>query len=202
MYCRMEGRMAALALGVGVGVGLALVPLWVNARKRVRRFSGEPDHVYVWDGPLCVEELVAHVNVPTAGAIATFSGVTRNSFGGRTVTHLEYEAYTAMAEKKMREICADIREQWQVERIAIEHKLGGCPVGETSIIIAVSSAHRKEALAAVEYAINTLKATVPIWKKEFFEGDDPAIWKANSEFKGGGTEVDAGGRAVAAEEGR
>uniref|UniRef100_A0A7S2D574 Molybdopterin synthase catalytic subunit n=2 Tax=Octactis speculum TaxID=3111310 RepID=A0A7S2D574_9STRA len=91
-----------------------------------------------------------------------------------------------MAEKEMESICKQIRERWEVEHIAMEHRLGICPIQEASVLIAVSSAHRKEALEAAQYAIDTLKSSVPIWKKEFYETDDSsAVWKENKEWAGG-----------------
>ena len=98
------------------------------------------------------------------------------------MVRLEYECYEEMALKEMRKICMEIRTRWPVERISITHRLGLCPVCEASVAIAVSSAHRAEALEAVAYAINTLKAKVPIWKKEVYAGDAQPAWKENKEF--------------------
>ncbi|MGA7191797.1 MAG: molybdenum cofactor biosynthesis protein MoaE, partial [Candidatus Acidiferrales bacterium] len=95
-------------------------------------------------------------------------------FKGRQTLYLEYEAYEPMAYAKMRAIGAEIREKFSVHRIAIVHRLGRLEIGETSILIAVSSAHRAAAFDACRYAIDTLKRTVPIWKKEFFVGG--AVW--------------------------
>lgn len=93
---------------------------------------------------------------------------------------LEYETYESMALKEMQNICTKIRSQWDVEGIAIYHRLGKVPVSKASVVIAISSPHREESLKAVEYAINTLKATVPIWKKEVYETGEPE-WKENKE---------------------
>ena len=90
---------------------------------------------------------------------------------------LEYECYAPMALKKMRELCVLIRGRWEVERIHIAHRTGTVAVGESSVIIAVSSAHRVASLEATRWCIDELKATVPIWKKEFFEGGE--VWKEN-----------------------
>ena len=99
---------------------------------------------------------------------------------GKRVVRLEYEAYTPMALKEMMKICGDVRKQWAVTKIVILHRIGLCPIQEASVIIAVSSPHRKEAMEAVTYAIDTLKLKVPIWKKEVYgEGEGDAIWKAN-----------------------
>ena len=93
---------------------------------------------------------------------------------------LEYEAYEPMAVKEMQAVCNKIRSQWNVENIAIYHRLGEVPVMEASIIIAVSSPHRQESLEAVQFAIDTVKTTVPIWKKEVYENDE-SQWKENKE---------------------
>lgn len=93
---------------------------------------------------------------------------------------LEYETYESMALKEMQNICAKIRLQWNVEGIAIYHRLGEVPVSKASVVIAISSPHREESMRAVEFAINTLKATVPIWKKEVYETGE-AQWKENKE---------------------
>lgn len=93
---------------------------------------------------------------------------------------LEYEAYEPMALKELNKICAKIRESWKVGNVAIFHRLGEVPVKEASVIIAIASAHRQESLDAVKFAIDSLKATVPIWKKEIYEDSD-SQWKENSE---------------------
>mmetsp|Transcript_33460 Transcript_33460/g.54269 ORF Transcript_33460/g.54269 Transcript_33460/m.54269 type:complete len:151 (-) Transcript_33460:384-836(-) len=139
------------------------------------------DHVRVTNEGLSIDTLVRMVSTPEAGAIATFSGVTRNNFEGKSVLRLEYEAYVPMAEKELQSLCSRIREKWPVFGVAIEHRIGVVPVEEASVIIAISSAHRDAALDAVKFAINDLKARVPIWKKEMY-GDDYGEWKANKEF--------------------
>lgn len=116
----------------------------------------------------------------SAGAVSTFMGTTRDNFEGKKVISLEYEAYTDMALLELKSLCCKIREQWQVCKIAIVHIVGSCPIGEISVLIAISSAHRKESLAAVDFAINELKKSVPIWKKEIYEKDE-AVWKKNAE---------------------
>jgi len=98
------------------------------------------------------------------------------------VIKLEYEAYESMALKEMTNICNKIRSQWNVEGIAIYHRIGEVSISKASVVIAVSSFHRAESLKAVEYAINTLKASVPIWKKEVYETGEPQ-WKQNKECK-------------------
>ena len=100
-----------------------------------------------------------------AGAISSFFGTTRDTFEEKIVTYLEYEAYPTMALDCMLEICCKIRSKWSVLNITFQHKLGPCPVMETSIAIIISSEHRKDSLEAVHFAIDELKRVVPIWKK-------------------------------------
>lgn len=129
----------------------------------------------VVDDPLSPDAIAAIVDEPGAGGIVIFSGVVRNETGGRPVKFLEYEAYAPMAETKMREIGATVRARWAgVKRVGILHRIGRLEIGEASVLIAVSAAHRQEAFEACQYAIDTLKQTVPVWKKEHFE--DGEIW--------------------------
>jgi MoaE-MoaD fusion protein len=125
--------------------------------------------------PLDLDEVVAQVAEPTAGAIATFIGTTRMHSRGRTVTHLEYDAYPEMAEAEMARIADAVKRHHDVRAVAIAHRTGHVPIGEASVIIAVSAAHRGPAMDACREAIDTLKQTVPVWKKEVFEGGEEWI---------------------------
>ncbi len=106
--------------------------------------------------------------------LVVFDGFVRNNFKGHATEYLVYEAYEPMAYAKMREIGAQMREKFAIHRIAIVHRLGRLEIGETSVLIAVSSPHRAAAFDACRYGIDTLKRTVPIWKKEHFVGG--AVW--------------------------
>jgi molybdopterin synthase catalytic subunit len=128
----------------------------------------------VTNDPLDLNELVRHVTDPEAGAIVTFIGTTRNHNEGRRVLALDYEAYPEMAERELARIGADAAKKWQIGRMAIVHRLGPVQIGEASVVIAVSSAHREAAFAASRFAIEEIKKTVPIWKKEVFEGGE--VW--------------------------
>src|SRR5437868_15287818 len=108
------------------------------------------------------------------GAVATFDGCVRNPSHGRSTLYLEYQAYESMALAKMREIAEHLHEHYAIDRVAMVHRLGRLEIGETSVFIAVSSPHRAAAFDACRSAIDTLKKTVPIWKKEYFE--DGAVW--------------------------
>jgi molybdopterin synthase catalytic subunit len=121
-----------------------------------------------------MRELTDFVADPGAGAITTFVGTTRNSNDGRRVIRLEYECYPGMAEKEMSKIAAEALARWPIMKIAMIHRLGRVDIGEASVAIAVSSGHRHAAFEACHYAINQLKETVPIWKKELYEGGE--LW--------------------------
>jgi molybdopterin synthase catalytic subunit len=128
----------------------------------------------VTDKPIDLQELVRFVSDPGAGAIATFIGTTRNNNEGRNVIALDYEAYPEMAEKELARIGEDASKKWQICRMAIVHRLGPVQIADASVVIAVSSAHREAAFAACRFAIEEIKRTVPIWKKEVFEGGE--VW--------------------------
>jgi MoaE-MoaD fusion protein len=134
------------------------------------RLSGEP---------LSHERVVAEVAGDDAGAIATFVGTTRVRSRGRTVQYLAYEAYPGMAEKVMAEIADDLRARFDILEIAIHHRTGRVEIGEASVVIAVSAPHRRDALAACAAAIDTLKETVPLWKKEAYEGGEEWIGRGS-----------------------
>jgi molybdopterin synthase catalytic subunit len=137
--------------------------------------SGAPDWIDVVTEPLSERAVAEAVGHPGAGGIALFSGVVRGQTGGRRVKFLEYEAHAPMAVAKMREIASAIRSRWPgVIRVAMVHRIGRLEIGESSVMIAVSSPHRREAFEACHFAIDTLKETVPVWKKEYFE--DGEVW--------------------------
>ena len=118
--------------------------------------------------------LVQDVRTGADGAIVTFDGCVRNQSHGRRTLYLVYEAYESMALAKMRDIAAEVHAKFPIDRVAVAHRLGRLEIGETSVFIAVSAPHRAAAFDACRYAIDTLKRSVPIWKKEYFE--DGAVW--------------------------
>ncbi len=120
------------------------------------------------------EEIVQSVATPESGAIATFDGRFRNHDRERPVTHLHYEAFPEMALKELEKIRAEAMQRWPLNGMAIVHRVGRMEIGESSVFIAVSSAHRKDAFEACRFAIDTLKTTVPIWKKEHYQ--DGEVW--------------------------
>jgi molybdopterin synthase catalytic subunit len=115
---------------------------------------------------------------PADGAVCLFVGVVRDENAGRRVSHLEYEAYEDMALPLMEQIAAEAARRWPVSDVRLVHRLGRLDIGEPSVAVAVASPHRPEAFAACRYVIDTLKAEVPIWKKEFYE--DGAAWLEGS----------------------
>jgi len=131
------------------------------------------------DEPLSLDRVVEEVRSDEAGAIATFTGTTRVHSRGRTVTHLDYEAYEGMAEKVMEEIADALCARYELTAIAIHHRIGRVTIGETSVLIAVSAPHRQDALAACKDAIDELKERVPLWKKEVYEGGEEWIGRGS-----------------------
>jgi molybdopterin synthase catalytic subunit len=126
--------------------------------------------------PFSIDDVIARLASPANGAVATFVGVVRGETDGRETEHLEYEAYPDKAEKQLRQIGDEIRERWPtIREVAIVHRTGRLEVGESIVVIAVSSAHRQEVFAATHYAIDRLKQIVPIWKKE--------VWTDGEEWR-------------------
>ncbi len=125
--------------------------------------------------PIDKADLEKRLLTGAAGAVVTFDGTVRNQTQGRRVVKLQYEAYPPMAVKEMRKVGAELRERWpDIERIGIVHRFGELAVSESSVVIVVTSPHRKVAFEACHYAIDRVKQTVPIWKKEIFE--DGEAW--------------------------
>ena len=129
--------------------------------------------------PLSLDRAVDEVRDERAGAIATFTGTTRTDSRGRSVVHLDYEAYEGMAEGVMEAIAGELLERYDLCAIAIHHRTGRVGIGETSVVIAVSAPHRGDALAACKDAIDTLKERVPLWKKEVYEGGEEWIGRGS-----------------------
>ncbi len=134
----------------------------------------QPDTILLLREPIDMTGLIQQVRGGDDGAIVTFDGFVRNHSHGRETLYLEYEAYESMAIAKMKEIAEQAHERFRIHRFAIAHRLGRLEIGETSVFIAVSAPHRAAAFEACRFAIDTLKRTVPIWKKEFFA--DGAVW--------------------------
>lgn len=131
------------------------------------------------EGPVNLTAVVVEVVDEQAGAIATFIGTVRAQSRGRDVIALEYEAYEDMAEQVMAEIADDVQERYDLCKVSISHRTGRVEVGETSVAIAVSAPHRQDALAACADVIEALKARVPLWKKELYDGGEEWIGRGS-----------------------
>lgn len=137
-------------------------------------FTPHDDLVLLVRDPIAADTLIRHVRQADDGAVVTFDGCVRNQSHGRKTLYLEYEAYESMALEKMKEIATSLHTLFAIDGVAMAHRLGRLEIGETSVFISVSAPHRKAAFEACRHAIDTLKKTVPIWKKEYFE--DGAVW--------------------------
>jgi molybdopterin synthase catalytic subunit len=133
----------------------------------------------VTEEPLSLDAVAAEVADESAGAVATFTGMVRRQSRGRTVHHLEYEAYAEMAESVMVGLATVLKARYDLHEIAIHHRVGRVEIGEASVVIAVSAPHRADALAACKDAIDALKETVPLWKKEVYEGGEEWIGRGS-----------------------
>ncbi len=123
--------------------------------------------------PLDPEAITARVKAHSNGAVVTFLGTTRDNNIDKSVEYLEYEAYRPMADKELERVAEEMRDRWGVD-VSIAHRIGRVEIGETSLVVAVASPHRKEAFEACRYSVDRIKQTVPIWKKEVFEGGE--VW--------------------------
>ncbi len=139
--------------------------------------------IEVQENTLNLQKASDFVNHPKAGAVNIFNGTTRNHHDGKRVIELYYDCYREMAIKELRKIAGQMYEKHELQRIWITHRTGLVPIGEASIILAVSSAHRKNAFAATAEAMDLIKQDVPIWKKETFE--DETVWKEEKLVEGG-----------------
>lgn len=139
--------------------------------------TGLPDNfqnVLITSDPLDPDPLTNHVTTDQDGAVVAFLGVTRDHNSGRKVEYLEYEAYRPMADEQIQDLIKEMKEKWEIGRVAVAHRTGRVDIGETSMVVAVGAPHRKPAFDAALYFIDRLKEVVPIWKKEYFEGGE--VW--------------------------
>ncbi len=131
-------------------------------------------HVIITEKELNLDDSIKFVSDKSSGATATFLGSTRDNNLGRQVNFLEYEAYEPMADIKLTQIANEMLDNWEINKVSIQHRVGRVPLSHASLVVAVSSKHRKDALSACEFSINRIKEIVPIWKKEYYE--DGEIW--------------------------
>ena len=145
--------------------------------------SNSSDLIEITREPIDIASLRSRLLEGDSGAVVIFDGVARNNTKGRATLHLEYEGYEPMALRTMERIAGEIHERWAINRVGIIHRLGRIEITESSVVIIVTSAHRKIAFEACHYAIDRLKKIVPIWKKEYFE--DGVVWVENDEVAQG-----------------
>jgi len=185
---RLEEMRAALALSVNQeyaradrqlasGDEVALLPPVSGGTTAEQAERGQ---VSIVREPIATDATLAALKRPEDGAAVVFEGVVRNNTRGRRTLYLDYEAYEAMAHKQMEGLAGEARERFGVRAVSIVHRLGRLEIGETSVLIVVASAHRGAAFDACRWLIDTLKKTVPIWKKEYFE--DGAVWADGEPF--------------------
>ncbi len=136
--------------------------------------SGGAEIPLVQTAQLSMDLLLSRVSGPDCGGVVTFSGVVRNRARGQAIDHLVYEAYPPMAEQELQKILAQVRKRWPEVRLALSHRVGRLEIGDAAVMIAAAAPHRADAFEACRFAIDALKQSVPIWKKEFAE--DGAYW--------------------------
>jgi len=159
-----EGDEVALLPPVSGGADVAAVaPIVALTRERIDR-----------------DTLVAALQQPSDGAVVVFDGIVRDNTRGRKTLYLDYEAYEEMALEQMQKLAREAGERFAIDRVGVVHRLGRLEIGESSIVIVVTSAHRAAAFDACRWLIDTLKRTVPVWKKEHFT--DGAVWKDGEPF--------------------
>jgi molybdopterin synthase catalytic subunit/molybdopterin converting factor small subunit len=159
-----EGDEVALLPPVSGGAGVAAVaPIVALTREHIDR-----------------DALVAALQQPGDGAVVVFDGIVRDNTRGRKTLYLDYEAYEEMALEQMQKLAREAGERFAIDRVGVVHRLGRLEIGESSIVIVVTSAHRAAAFDACRWLIDTLKRTVPVWKKEHFT--DGAVWKDGEPF--------------------
>ena len=127
---------------------------------------------FVWE-PIDLNRILSFCSMDRVGAVSMFVGITRRYTGNIETVCLEYDAYQSMATLKLIELIAIVGQQWKIERVAFVHRLGNVSVGQTSMVVAVGSAHRANAIEACEWLVERIKAEVPIWKKEHYAVGDP-----------------------------
>jgi molybdopterin synthase catalytic subunit len=156
------------------------VPDKVRNKVRDEVWDDVRGEIRITRGPIDAEAVVSRLKRPADGAAVIFDGVVRDNTRGRRTLYLDYEAYEAMALKQMESLAVEARTRFGVQGTSIVHRLGRLEIGETSVLIVVASAHRGAAFEACRWIIDTLKKTVPIWKKEYFE--DGAVWADGEAF--------------------
>lgn len=162
------------------GDEVALIPPVSGGKQAPAALPMIAEHATLVGEPIDPEAVLTQIKRPEDGAVAMFDGIVRNHSRGRRTLYLDYSGYEPMALRKMEQLAADAMARFAVRDVRIVHRLGRLQIGESSVYIAVSSAHRAAAFDACRWLIDTLKTTVPIWKKEYFE--DGAVWSDGEPF--------------------
>jgi MoaE-MoaD fusion protein len=189
-----HAKLAGIAVGVNSeyaqlsqllrdGDEVGLLPPVSGGSESADSHSGQPDRIELTRDAIDAQRIVASAKNGEDGAVVVFDGIVRNNSRGRQTLHLDYEAYEEMAYKQMRDLAAQARERFGIRHVTIVHRLGRLLIGETSVLIVVASAHRAQAYESSRWLIDTLKKTVPIWKKETFV--DGAVWADGEPFPPG-----------------
>jgi molybdopterin synthase catalytic subunit len=171
LVCAVDEEYVSNDRRLSPGDQVALIPP-VSGGSAAGGGGAEADRFRVTREPLDPQRLVNLVRRDESGALALFYGVVRNHSQGRRVLYLEYDAYPSMAVKKIKQVAEEVRSRWEITDMAIHHRIGRLEVGETSLLVAVSAAHRREAFEACHYAVDRIKEIVPVWKKEVWEGGE------------------------------
>jgi molybdopterin synthase catalytic subunit len=179
LACSVNQEYAAADRELSAGDEVALLPP-VSGGSPENKSTESDGHVRIVREPIATQATLAALKRSEDGAAVVFEGVVRDNTRGRRTLYLDYEAYEAMALKQMEGLASEARERFAVRAISIIHRLGRLEIGETSVLIAVASAHRGAGFEACRWIIDTLKKTVPIWKKEYFE--DGAVWADGEAF--------------------
>ncbi len=177
--CAVNQEYAAASRELREGDEVGLLPP-VSGGKGTQIGELRSEHCAIVREPIDPKEIRKSVAAPEDGAVVLFDGIVRNNTRGRRTLYLDYEAYESMAIHEMEKLAQATLEQFKVRDVSIVHRLGRLEIGETSVLIAVASAHRAAAFDACRWLIDTLKKTVPIWKKEYFE--DGAVWADGEPF--------------------
>jgi MoaE-MoaD fusion protein len=176
--CSINQEYAQGAVVLREGDEVGLLPPVSGGKSGLQELRSE--HCAIVREPIDVREIKEDLEDPTDGAAVLFEGVVRNNTRGRRTLYLDYEAYESMALNEMEKLAQAALERFKVRDLCLVHRLGRLQIGETSVVIGVASAHRSAAFEACRWLIDTLKKTVPIWKKEYFE--DGAVWADGEPF--------------------
>jgi molybdopterin converting factor subunit 1 len=184
LACSVNQEYASVDSKLAAGDEVALLPPVSGGAPEPVRFEGNHDEgnreIRIVREPIMTQSVLAALKRPEDGAAVVFEGIVRDNTRGRRTLYLDYEAYEAMALKQIEALTAEAGRRFAVRVISIIHRLGRLEIGETSVLIVVASAHRGAAFDACRWVIDTLKKTVPIWKKEYFE--DGAMWADGEPF--------------------